>query len=177
MAATGPVSPAVLSFATRLCVEDATLDRLTRLEAEIRQYQLIFRPEQQEVIRNLRAEAMKAMDFLSDFSPRLVGSVLTGTADRQSKVTLHLFADTPESVMTFLLTKNIPFTESERRYHYRSGRQTRVPVLSFVAFDVPFDLVVFGLDDIKEAPVANSRGALMTRASAAKLASLISPTS
>jgi hypothetical protein len=60
--------------------------------------------------------------------------------------------------MTFLLAKNIPFAESERRYHYRSGLQTRVPVLSFVAFDVPFDLVVFGLDDIKEAPVANSSG-------------------
>ncbi|WP_298219413.1 hypothetical protein [Halothiobacillus sp.] len=198
MATTGPVSQAVLSFATRLCVEDATLDRIKalqkaadrlgesidqrfaavdceRLEVEIRQYQLIFRPDQQAVIRNLRAEAMKAMTFLSDFSPRLVGSVLTGTADRQSKVTLHLFADTPESVMTFLLAKSIPFTESERRYHYRNGRQTRVPVLSFVAFDVPFDLVVFGLDDIKEAPVANSRGGLMTRASVTKVASLLSP--
>lgn len=198
MAATGPVSQAVLSSAARLCAEDASLDHLValqkaavrlgepidqrfaavdceRLEMEIRQYQLIFRPDQQEAIRNLRTEAIKAMAFLSDFSPRLVGSVLTGTADRQSKVTLHLFADTPESVMTFLLTKNIPFTESERRYRYRSGRQTRVPVLSFVAFDVPFDLVVFGLDDIKEAPVANGRGGLISRASAAKVASLLSP--
>jgi len=198
MAATGPVSQAVLSAAARLCAEDASLDRFTalskaaerlgepldqrfaavdceRLEAEIRQYQLVFRPDQQEVIRSLRAEAMKAMAFLGDFSPRLVGAVLSGTADRQSTVTLHLFADTPESVMTFLMAKNIPFTESERRYQYRSGRQARVPVLSFVAFDVPFDLVVFGLDDIKEAPVANSRGGLMTRASAAKVATLLSP--
>ena len=197
MTATGPVSQAVLSSAARLCAEDASLDRLmalrkaaerlgepidqrfvavdcARLEAEIRQYQLIFRPDQQAVIRNLRAEAMKAMTFLNEFSPRLVGSVLAGTADRQSKVTLHLFADTPESVMTFLLAKNIPFTESERRYQYRSGRQTRVPVLSFVAFDVPFDLVVFDRDDIKEAPVANGRGGLMARASAAKVASLLS---
>lgn len=200
MAATGPVSQAVLSAAARLCAEDASLDHFValqkaserlgevvdprfaavdcdRLEAEIRQYQLIFRPDQRDVIRNLRAEAMKAMAFLSDFSPRLVGSVLSGTADRQSTVTLHLFADTPESVMTFLLAKNIPFTESERRYQYRSGRQARVPVLSFVAFDVPFDLVVFGLDDIKEAPVANGRGGLMPRASATKVASLLSASS
>lgn len=196
MAVTGPVSQAVLSFAARLCAQDDSLDRLIalrkaaerlgepidhrfisvdceRLEVEIRQYQLIFRPDQQEVVKNLRAEAIKAMDFLSDFSPRLVGSVLTGTADRQSKVTLHLFADTPESVMTFLIAKHIPFAESERRYQYRSGRQTRVPVLSFVAFDVPFDLVVFGLDEIKEAPVVKGHGKLMTRASAAKVASLI----
>ena len=88
MAATGPVSQAVLSSAARLCAEDASLDRLMalrkaaerlgepidqrfaavdceRLEAEIRQYQLIFRPDQQEVIRNLRAEAMKAMAFIA----------------------------------------------------------------------------------------------------------------
>lgn len=198
MVATGPLSQAALSLAARLCAEDASLNRqhalekaasqmgepidrrfvavdCERLEAQIRQYQLIFRPEQQDVIESLRAEAIKAMTFLSDFSPRLVGSVLAGTADRQSKVTLHLFADTPESVMTFLLAKNIPFTESERRYHYRNGRQDRVPVLSFVAFDVPFDLVVFAQGDIKEAPVANYRGAVMTRASAAKVALLLSP--
>lgn len=198
MASTGPLSQSVLSVAARLCAEDTTLDRLSalrkaakrmgesidqrfvtvdceRLEAEIRQYQVLFRPEQQEVIRKLREEAMKAMTFLSDFSPRLVGSVLSGTADHHATVTLHLFADTPETVMSFLMMKRIPYVESERRYQYRSGRQSRVPVLSFVAFDVPFDLVVFDLDGIKEAPVVSSSGVPMARASAAKLASLLSP--
>jgi hypothetical protein len=193
----GPASLALLRTAARICAEDVSLapvDALrraasrvgvtlderfldvdcARLEGEIRQYQLVFRPEQLTVLRELRAEALKAMDFLSAFSPRLVGSVLAGTADRQSTVTLHLFADTPEEVMTFLLTRNIPFTESDRRYQYRSGRQERVPVLSLVANEVPFDLVVFARPGIKEAPLGGgSRGSLMNRASPSRLRSLL----
>lgn len=192
----GPAALAVLRTAARMCAEDATLDRASalrrsakqkgvslderffdvdchRLEAEIRQYQLVFRPEQQTALQDLRIEALRAMDFLAEFSPRLVGSVLSGTADRQSTVTLHLFADTPEEVMTFLLTRNIPFTESDRRYQYRSGRQERIPVLSLMANEVPFDLVVFARRGIKEAPVGASRGALMARASPNRLRALL----
>jgi hypothetical protein len=145
----------------------------TRLEAEIRQYQIVFRPAQNEALQQLRREALKAMVFLDAFSPRLVGSVLSGTADHDSKITLHLFADTPEAVMTFLMEKNIPFAESERRYHYRSGRQTRTLVLSFVAFDVPFDLVVFDRAAIKEAPLTSARGGPVPRASRTKLKALL----
>lgn len=192
----GPASLALLRTAARMCAEDATLPRrdalqraavrmglalddrfldvdCTRLEAEIRQYQLVFKPGQQDVLRELRAEALRAMDFLAEFSPRLVGAVLSGTADRQSTVTLHLFADAPEEVMTFLLARNIPFTESDRRYQYRSGRQERVPVLSLTANDVPFDLVVFGRTGIKEAPVGGGRGSPMSRASLRRLRSLL----
>lgn len=192
----GPAAQSILRAAAQMCTEDASLDRAsalrrsaarlgvtlderfmsvdcTRLESEIRQYQLIFRPEQNEILRTLRSEALKAMAFFDAFSPRLVGSVLSGTADRESKITLHLFADTPEEVMTFLMEKNIPFSESERRYHYRNGRQERALVLSFVAFEVPFDLVVFDRAAIKEAPLTSSRGGLMPRASQAKLKSLL----
>ncbi len=192
----GPADQSVLRAAARMCAEDGTLDRAsalkraaerlglslderfmavdcTRLETEIRQYQIIFRPAQNEVLQQLRREALKAMVFLAAFSPRLVGSVLSGTADHDSKITLHLFADTPEAVMTFLMEKNIPFAESERRYHYRSGRQTRTPVLSFVAFDVPFDLVVFDRAAIKEAPLTSARGGPVPRASLAKLKALL----
>jgi hypothetical protein len=193
----GPASLALLRTAARICAEDATLARAdalrraasrmglsldgrfldvdcARLELEIRQYQLVFRPEQQSVLRELRAEALKAMDFLATYSPRLVGSVLSGTADRESTVTLHLFADTPEEVISFLLTRTIPFTESDRRYQYRSGRQERVPVLSLVANGVPFDLVVFARPGIKEAPLGGgSRGNMMNRASPSRLRSLM----
>ncbi len=192
----GPADQSVLRAAARLCAEDGSLDRgialrraaerlgfslderfltvdCARLEAEIRQYQILFQPMQGEVLQNLRREALKAMDFLQEFSPRLVGSVLSGTADHDSKVTLHLFADTPEAVVTFLMEKNIPFNESERRYHYRSGRMERALVLSFVAFDVPFDLVVFDRAAIKEAPLTSARGGLMPRASTAKLKALL----
>ncbi|ANJ67122.1 hypothetical protein A9404_06745 [Halothiobacillus diazotrophicus] len=193
---TGPASLALLRAAARLCVEDASLPHVqalrrvaqregvdlderfldvdcTRLETEIRQYQLVFKPEQRDVLRALRAEALQAMDFLAEFSPRLVGAVLSGTADRQSTVTLHLFADAPEDVMTFLMGRNIPFTESDRRYQYRNGRQERVPVLSFLANGVPFDLVVFGHTGIKEAPLGGGRNAPIHRASPSRLRAML----
>ncbi len=192
----GPADLSVLRAAARLCADDGTLDRAsalrraaerlgltlderfmavdcTRLEAEIRQYQRVFRPKQGEALQHLRREALNAMVFLDAFSPRLVGSVLSGTADQESKITLHLFADTPEDVMTFLMEKNIPFAESERRYHYRSGRLERALVLSFVAFEVPFDLVVFDRAAIKEAPLTSARGGPLPRASKAKLKTLL----
>ncbi len=192
----GPADQSVLRAAARMCVDDGSLNRAsalrraadrlgfslderysavdcTRLEAEIRQYQMVFRPFQSEALRRLRTEALKAMVFFDEFSPRLVGSVLSGTADHDSKITLHLFADTPEEVMTFLMGKNIPFAESERRYHYRSGRLERALVLSFVAFEVPFDLVVFDRAAIKEAPLASARGGPVPRASQAKLKALL----
>lgn len=192
----GPADQSVLRAAARLCADDESLNRAsalrraadrlgltlderflavdcTRLEAEIRQYQIVFRPMQSEALQHLRREALKAMVFLDAFSPRLVGSVLSGTADQDSKITLHLFADTPEEVMTFLMEKNIPFSESERRYHYRSGRQARALVLSFVAFEVPFDLVVFDRAAIKEAPLVSARGGPVPRASQAKLKALL----
>lgn len=192
----GPASAAVLRMAARFCAEDASLDRsaalrkaaqrqnqpldprfsavdLERLESELRQYQLVFRQDQTMTLRHLRQEALRAMAFLAEFSPRLVGSVLSGTADRDSVVTLHLFADPPEAVLHFLLAKNIPFRESERGYHYRGGRSVRATVLSVVAFEVPFDLVVFEAEAIRAAPMVAGGKTSMPRASAAKLAELL----
>ena len=194
--AAGPASSAVLRMAAKFCAEDSSLDRsaalrkaaqrqsqvldprfsavdLERLESELRQYQLVFRQDQAVSLRHLRQEALRAMAFLAEFSPRLVGSVLSGTADRESVVTLHLFADPPEAVLYFLLAKNIPFRESERGYHYRGGRSVRATVLSVVAFEVPFDLVLFDAEAIRQAPLAAGGKSLMARASAAKLAEVL----
>lgn len=192
----GPASVAVLRMAARLCAEDALLDRgaalrkaaermeqgldrrflaadLDRLEAEIRQYQLVFCQDQSKALRHLRQEALRAMTFFADFSPRLVGAVLAGTADRQSTVTLHLFSDPPETVMHFLLERTIPFRESERHYSYRGGRSVRATVLSTIAFDVAFDLVLFDASSIREAPLGAGGKSPMSRASVARVAELL----
>ena len=61
--------------------------------------------------------------------PRLVGSVLSGTADEHSYVELHLFTDAPEEVGMHLMQHNIPYEladkrlqlnhEEQRYFHYR----------------------------------------------------------
>ena len=46
---------------------------------------------------------------LSPFSPRLVGPVLNGTADHNSAINLHLFADSAEAVaITLRLFVSVP---------------------------------------------------------------------
>ena len=42
--------------------------------------------------------ALSAMQMLADFEPRLVGSVLTGTATEHNDIQLHLFAERAESI-------------------------------------------------------------------------------
>ncbi|MFL6714425.1 MAG: hypothetical protein ACJ8LN_16090, partial [Sulfurifustis sp.] len=46
----------------------------------------------------LRHIAVDAMQFLSEFEPRLVGPVLSGTVTATSDIQLHVSADAPEQV-------------------------------------------------------------------------------
>lgn len=190
----GPAPQSLIAAAARMRAEDASVgchqalqraaERMgvhlseanlavdcERLEQETRQYQLLFRPEQVSNLSRLRDEALAAMSFLEAFHPRIVGSVLSGTADLGATVTLHVFADAPEDVMLHLMHYDVPFSESERTYRYGSGRNRRVPVFSFEANGVPFDVAVFPVKGQREAPV--SAGRPMQRASDQQLRALM----
>ncbi len=65
--------------------------------------------------RRLREIAAQAMRFLSDFEPRLVGGVLSGTVTDASEIQLHLRADAPEQIGFFLQEHQIPYDQGERR--------------------------------------------------------------
>ena len=80
------------------------------VEAALEDHQRLFRGEQQAGhLKFLREGAVQAIHFLADFNPRLVGSVLSGTAGQHADINLHLFADTPEEVSLFLMEAHIPF--------------------------------------------------------------------
>ena len=63
----------------------------------------------------MRLTALSAMEVLARFSPRLVGPVLNGTADANSVVNLHVFADSPEAVAMLLDERGIRYSAYERR--------------------------------------------------------------
>src|SRR3546814_13348617 len=73
-------------------------------------------------LRHLREAACDAMGFFSRFDPRLVGTVLDGSAGQHSAVCLHLFADESEAVIHFLREQGIAHahTRSEER---RDGKE------------------------------------------------------
>jgi hypothetical protein len=144
------------------------------LEEALRAYQQLFRPEQAPALRRLRIRALEAMRFFAAFEPRLVGAVLSGTADAHSIITLHLFADTPEEVMLRLVEHDIPFDEGVRMLRYRGGRSRDYPVFSLVVDGSPVDLVVLSPVDLREAPLGVSGSGAMQRAGIRRLEEILS---
>lgn len=162
--------------AERLGITDeAQLPRNTEVEEALREHQRIFLGSSQtKRLRELREVAREALQFFQRFRPRLVGSVLEGTADYHSAVCLHLFAETPEEVALFLGENGIPFEESERRLRINRELYEFRPVFRFRADDVPVDLTVFPLTQLRQAPLSQVDGRPMQRASLSALELLLS---
>lgn len=135
------------------------------IEAAVCEYQRLFRAESQpRHLAALRRTALDAMRFLAQFEPRLVGSVLSGTADEHSDVCLHVFADTAEEVGLFLLDNGIPHEQGERMVRLAEDDSERLPTYRFVADDVPVELVVFAARARRRVPLSPVDGRPMERA-------------
>ena len=161
--------------AERLGVADgAVLPKNTEIEAALAEYQRLFRRESH--VKSLHAQrraALRAMRRLSEFEPRLVGPVLTGTATEHSEVQLHLFADYAESVTIKLIDAGIPYEVTERRVKMSAERVISCPGVRFEMDDQAIDATVFPADGIRQAPVSPVDGKPMRRADADELEELI----
>jgi hypothetical protein len=161
--------------AERLGVTDsAILPRNTEIEAALFARQRLFRGERHEAeIADLRRSALQAMKLVSDFEPRLVGPVLTGTASAHSEINLHLFTDTPEAVSIRLDERGVPHEALERRLKFERDRTVTFPAFRFVAGEQTIDAVVFPLDGIRQSPSSPVDGKPMRRATAAEVEALL----
>ena len=161
--------------AQRLRIHDAaSLPRNSEIEQALRDYQrLFFGDSQPQLLHARREAAARAMAFFQRFEPRLVGSVLEGTADAHSAVCLHLHTDDPESVPRLLVDHGIPAEPSSRQLRIDRERFADVPVWLFSAEDLPFDLTVLPHDALRQAPLDRSVERPMRRASLAALQALL----
>ena len=161
--------------AERLGVVDASiLPRNTEIEAALFARRRLFsggRHEQE--LADLRRAALQAMRLMADFEPRLVGPVLTGAASAHSEISLHLFAETPESVSIRLEEHGVPHEALERRMRFERDRTVAFPAYRFVAGRRTVDAVVFPLDGIRQAPFSPVDGKPMRRATAAEVQALL----
>jgi hypothetical protein len=119
---------------------------------------------------------MSAMQLLAAYQPRLVGPVLAGTATANSDVQLHLFCDRPETVHILLLDKHLPFEVVERRLRYQADRYVQAPGLRFEVDEITVEALLFGLDDIRQAPISPVDGKPMRRADIADVQALLAST-
>jgi len=135
------------------------------IESAVSEYQRLFRAHSQpRRLAQLRRTAVRAMRFLVRFQPRLVGAVLSGTADEHSDVCLHLFTETAEEVGLFLLDNGVPHEHGERSMRLASDDTERLPTYRFMADDVPVELVVFAERARRRVPLSPVDGRPMRRA-------------
>lgn len=167
---------AKLKAAERLGIhDDASLPRNREIEEALREYQRLFVGEsQRHAVRTRRDAAARALDFLSDFSPRLAGPVLDGTADSSSPVLLHLHTDDADAVPRFLEEHRIPADARSRHLRLDRERSDDFPVWLFSAEGLTFDLTVLPHDALRQAPLSGVDEKPMKRASLSALQLLLS---
>lgn len=125
-----------------------------------------------ERLLRLRRAALRLMELLTPFEPRLVGSVLTGAVTEQSDIDLHLFADSHEEVEEFLRSEGIPY-ELEVVTIRHGGQFFDYPHIYLEDEGMVVECTVYPLEDIRRIPKSSITGRAMERATAKTLRKLI----
>jgi hypothetical protein len=155
-------------------VDGSVLPRNTEIEDALAEYQRLFGGTRHtQNLAGKRSTALSAMQLLSDFEPRLVGSVLAGTATEHNDIQLHLFAERPESITFRLMDLGIEHEVVERRVRYGVDRVVAYPGVHFDLEDHTVDATVFPVDGIRQAPVSPVDGKPMRRIDADELEVLL----
>jgi hypothetical protein len=126
--------------------------------------QLFAGDSHHDLLNTMREAALSAMELLSGFTPRLVGPVLNGTADANSAVNLHVFADSAESVAHALDRNGLSYKPYERRLKSRRDRAETYAGFEFHHGEASVQATVFPVDGIRQAPISPVDGKPMQRA-------------
>ena len=149
----------------------------SEIEQAIAEHLLLFGGESHAgFLHGLRSTALSVMHLLEEFTPRLVGPVLAGTADDNSLINLHVFADSSEVVALFLDERGFACRLYERRLKSRRGRGVQPDIIPGYEFKFDGELVaatVFPVDGIRQAPMSPIDGKPMQRADEKRLSALL----
>jgi len=97
------------------------------VEAALHTYRTLYQADTHpDILRELREEALAAMQVFAEFNPYLTGSVLSGSAGEDSDINLMLFSDDAKAVLLSLLKNNIDFEDGEWRARI-GGHEEVVP--------------------------------------------------
>jgi len=154
-----------------------SLPRNSEIELAVSEHlQLFGRESHTDFLRAMREAALAAMDLLSSFTPRLVGPVLSGAADENSSINLHVFADSPEAVAMKIAELGYSCRSYERRLKNSRDRGTTPD--SFAGFQFEYEgtsveATVFPVDGIRQAPISPIDGKPMKRADEKRVRALL----
>ena len=144
------------------------------IETELKKYQsLFFKDTHPLVIKNKRIEALSTMKYFQQFEPRLVGSVLEGTASANSPIEIELFVDSLKDVTFFLLDNGIPYEMGEHQVRLNKRETKQIPVVYFSADDSEIEIRVFPHKYLKQKHLSPVSGLVENRASIKELEKLL----
>lgn len=146
----------------------------TEIESAVAEHLQIFGGDAHtDHVRLLRVAALSAMGMLTSFTPRLVGPVLAGTADENSVVNLHVFADSPEFVAQEIIDLGLSFRPYERRLKSRRNQVETYAGFAFRHNHSSIEATVFPIDGIRQAPMSPINGKPMQRADSTSVQQLL----
>jgi len=145
------------------------------IEAAVAEHLQIFGGDEHlDRLRLMRVAALSAMELLASFTPRLVGPVLTGTADENSVINLHVFCDSPELVAMELEQIGVTWRPYERRLKSRRNQVETYAGFEFNHGSNVVQATVFPVDGIRQAPMSPIDGKPMKRVDADVVQALLS---
>jgi hypothetical protein len=125
-----------------------------------------------ERLLRLRMTALSYLELFSDFSPYLVGSVLSGAVTSRSDIDIHLFADSIEEVENLLLRQGIPF-QTETVPIRKGGVITDYTHIYMEDEGTEIECSVYPVEQRRNRTVSSITGKPMERTGAARLRKLI----
>jgi hypothetical protein len=146
----------------------------SEIAEQLKRYQTLYGGDRHtEAVNRLRQAALDAMRFFARFRPKLVGPVLEGTADRHSRITLHLFCETPDDVVAFLMSRNIRFEQEIRRIRWHDDTYRDLDLVVIEAGGESFELALMAGGSWKQPPPDPVDGRAQRRAGTAEVERLI----
>ncbi len=104
----------------------------------------IFRSDDHpQLLQQLRHAALRVMEQLDPFQPRLAGPVLSGHATEHSPIDLHLFSDSAEEVGSNLEAYGFRSRSTLSRHRLRRDVPEQFPAYRFFAGEFEFAATVF----------------------------------
>lgn len=131
--------------------------------------------EHADNLEHLRLVAVGVMNSLHDYCPRLVGSVLDGTAGKHSRIALHVFCDAPEELVLDLLEWGKPFNQEQRQIRWHDGSHRTVPILVVEEGGAAVELAIFTRIDLRQPPPSPLDGKPQHRANLYEVECLLAP--
>lgn len=119
----------------------------------------------------MRIVALEAMEALAPFTPRLIGSVVSGHVRRGSDIDVHVFPEDPDGLLQHL--RQLGWTYETQRVSVRKGGEIRDYLHVYVVDLFPVELSVYEPLELRVRTRSSTDGKPIVRLSPGALRSLI----